>query len=233
MERIEKVISSQTDMSRNDVKKYIKMGLISVNGDIVKKSGLLVDPVNDKIIVDGEDLIYKKYVYLVLNKPKGYVSATTDGEYPTVVELAPTEFLSRDIFPCGRLDKDTTGLMILSDDGEFAHDILSPKKHVSKKYYVVVDKDLNESMVSDFSNGINLNDGECKSSLLEIIDKRSCYVTLTEGRYHQIKRMFGCYGMEVVELKRIKMGNFLLPDDLLEGQCRELTELELDLIKEK
>ena len=139
MERIDKVISSQTDMSRNDVKKYIKKGLITVNGKVVDKSQFNVDPDKDIIIVDGEELTYKKYVYLVLNKPKGYVSATTDGAYPTVVELAPIEFNHRDIFPCGRLDKDTTGLMILSDDGNFAHDILSPKKHVSKEYYVEID----------------------------------------------------------------------------------------------
>ena len=187
MERIDKVISSQTDMSRNDVKKYIKKGLISVNGKVVDKSQFNVDPDKDIITVDGEALTYKKYVYLVLNKPKGYVSATTDGAYPTVVELAPIEFSHRDIFPCGRLDKDTTGLMILSDDGNFAHDILSPKKHVSKEYYVEIDKDLTEEMVIGFRDGILLKDGECKSSELKIIDKRRCFVTLTEGRYHQLK----------------------------------------------
>lgn len=233
MERIDKVISSQTDMSRNDVKKYIKKGLITVNGKVVDKSQFNVDPDKDIITVDGEELTYKKYVYLVLNKPKGYVSATTDGAYPTVVELAPIEFSHRDIFPCGRLDKDTTGLMILSDDGNFAHDILSPKKHVSKEYYVEIDKDLTEEMVIGFRDGILLKDGECKSSELKIIDKRSCFVTLTEGRYHQIKRMFGCFGAEVLELKRIRMGNFRLPEDLAEGESRELTEEELNLIKEK
>lgn len=233
MERIDKVISSQTDMSRTDVKKYIKKGLISVNGEIINKSQFSVDPEKDKIIVDGEELVYKKYVYLVLNKPKGYVSATTDGAYPTVVELAPIEFNHREIFPCGRLDKDTTGLMILSDDGNFAHDILSPKKHVSKEYYVEIDKDLTEEMVTAFREGVLLNDGECKSSELKIIDKRSAFVTLTEGRYHQIKRMFGCFGAEVLELKRIRMGNFKLPDELAEGECREITSEELNLIKEK
>ena len=160
MERIDKVISSQTDMSRNDVKKYIKKGLITVNGKVVDKSQFNVDPDKDIIIVDGEELTYKKYVYLVLNKPKGYVSATTDGAYPTVVELAPIEFNHRDIFPCGRLDKDTTGLMILSDDGNFAHDILSPKKHVSKEYYekylakapVSAETELIKQKISKFSD---------------------------------------------------------------------------------
>ena len=214
---------------------------------------------NEKVIFQNayiiKDKISSRYIYFIVhgsdilittsdkydssenicwqeNIPKGYVSATTDGAYPTVVELAPIEFNHRDIFPCGRLDKDTTGLMILSDDGNFAHDILSPKKHVSKEYYVEIDKDLTEEMVIAFRDGVLLKDGECKSSELKIIDKRSCYVTLTEGRYHQIKRMFGCFGAEVLELKRIRMGNFKLPEDLAEGECRELTENELNSIKE-
>ena len=120
--------------------------------------------------------------------------------------------------------------MILSDDGNFAHDILSPKKHVSKEYYVEIDKDLTEEMVIAFKEGVLLNDGECKSSELKIIDKRSCYVTLTEGRYHQIKRMFGCFGAKVVELERIKMGNFTLPSDLKLGEVREFTKEELESV---
>lgn len=230
MDRIDKVISSQSDLSRGDVKKLIKKGLITVNGKIVLNGQEHVDVNVDKIVVCGEELNYKKYVYIVLNKPKGYVSATTDGAFPTVIELCPVEFLNRNLFPVGRLDKDTTGLMIISDDGDFAHDILSPKKHVSKKYYVELDGDLNESMIDDFKNGIMLNDGECKTSILEIIDKRSCYVTLTEGRYHQIKRMFGCYGLEVLELQRIKIGEFMLPSDLEVGESREITPDEFNLI---
>lgn len=232
MQRIDKFVSSQTSLSRNDVKKLLKKGLIKVNGNTISKSNCLVDENNDVITVNGEEINYKKYVYLVLNKPKGYVSATNDSSCATVIDLCPPDFLNRNLFPVGRLDKDTTGLMIISDDGDFAHNILAPKKHVSKKYYVELSGDLSDEMVEDFRNGISLNDGECKSSILEIIDKRSCYVTLTEGRYHQIKRMFGCYGLDVLELKRIRIGNLDLPSDLEIGESRELTEDELKKITE-
>ena len=202
------------------------MGLITMNGEVVSRPNIYVDVNKDIICLDGEEINYKKYVYLVLNKPKGYISATTDGNYPVVIELVPYEYQNRNIFPCGRLDKDTTGLMILSDDGDFSHNLLSPKKHVNKKYLVEVDKDLNESMIKDFKEGIKLKDFECKSSLLEIIDNRHCYVTISEGKYHQIKRMFLNYGITVLKLKRISMGKLELPKDLDEGECRELTKEE-------
>ena len=231
--RLNKFLSASGVCSRRKADELIENGEIIVNGKVETQLGTNIDEKKDKVIYNGKVIsLTSDFVYYKLNKPKGYVSATTDGAYPTVVELAPIEFNHRDIFPCGRLDKDTTGLMILSDDGNFAHDILSPKKHVSKEYYVEIDKDLTEEMVIAFRDGVLLKDGECKSSELKIIDKRSCYVTLTEGRYHQIKRMFGCFGAEVLELKRIRMGNFKLPEDLAEGECRELTENELNSIKE-
>lgn len=230
MERLDKVISSQTIYSRNDVKKLLKLGVITVNGEIVSKPNIYVDLDNDVICVDNKKIDYKKYVYLILNKPKGYISATCDGDYPVVVELVPVKYQNRKIFPCGRLDKDTTGLMILSDDGQFSHNILSPKKHIKKKYLVEVDKDLKESMINDFREGIKLKDFECMSSLLEIIDNRHCYVTISEGKYHQIKRMFLSYGITVLELKRISMGKLELPSNLNEGECRELTKDEFDLL---
>ena len=232
MDRLDKVVSSQTEYSRGEVKKLLKMGLITMNGVVVSRPNIYVDVNKDIICLDGEEINYKKYVYLVLNKPKGYISATTDGNYPVVIELVPYEYQNRNIFPCGRLDKDTTGLMILSDDGDFSHNLLSPKKHVNKKYLVEVDKDLNESMIKDFKEGIKLKDFECKSSLLEIIDNRHCYVTISEGKYHQIKRMFLSYGITVLELKRISMGKLELPKDLEEGECRELTKEEFSSLFE-
>ena len=232
MDRLDKVISSQTEYSRGDVKKLLKLGVITVNGEVVNKPNIYVDANNDIICVDDMKIDYKKYVYLVLNKPKGYISATCDGNYPVVVELVPYEYQNRNIFPCGRLDKDTTGLMILSDDGDFSHNLLSPKKHVSKKYLVEVDKDLDDSLIDSFKEGIQLKDFTCKSSLLEIIDNRHCYVTLTEGKYHQIKRMFKYFGIEVINLKRISMGKLELPKDLEEGECRELTKEEFDSLFE-
>lgn len=233
MQRIDKIISSQTSYSRNDVKKLIRKGLVTVNDSIIKKCDTIVDEETSIIKINDKVIDYKKYIYLILNKPKGYISSTRDGNDPIVLELIDSKYLNRNLFPVGRLDKDTTGLMIISDDGEFSHNLLSPKKHVSKKYLVEVDKDLEEYMIDDFKNGIKLNDGICKSSLLEIIDNRNCYVTLYEGRYHQIKRMFGNYGMKVINLKRVKFGGLDLPLDLEEGDFRELTYKEMELIYEK
>ena len=141
--------------------------------------------------------------------------------------------MMRDLFPAGRLDKDTTGLMIITDDGEFAHNILSPKKHVQKIYEVTLDIPVTEEMKEGFLKGVNLSDGECKSAILNITGKYTCNVTLKEGRYHQIKRMFGCYKATVVELNRICMGEFFLPDDLNQGEIRELTDKDLELIQKR
>ena len=232
MERLDKIVSNQTGYSRKEVKELVRNKRIMVNDVIVSKSDIKVDPINDLISLDGENINVKKKVYLMLNKPKGYVSATEDKELPTVLELVPIEYSHRDLFPAGRLDRDTTGLMLITDDGEFAHNILSPKKHVKKTYNVTIDIPMTEEMVSGFKEGVNLIDGECKSAGLEITGQYTGVVTLVEGRYHQIKRMFGCFGAKVVELERIGMGNFFLPSDLELGECREFTEEELQKIKE-
>lgn len=232
MERLDKIVSNQTGYSRKEVKELVRNKRIMVNDVIVSKSDIKVDPINDLISLDGENINVKKKVYLMLNKPKGYVSATEDKELPTVLELVPIEYSHRDLFPAGRLDRDTTGLMLITDDGEFAHNILSPKKHIKKTYNVTIDIPMTEEMVSGFKNGVNLIDGECKSAGLEITGQYTGVVTLVEGRYHQIKRMFGCFGAKVVELERIGMGNFFLPSDLELGECREFTEEELKRVKE-
>lgn len=231
MERIDKIISNMTEYSRNDVKKLISKRLVLVNGNTILSSSFKVDPLSDVIEVNGNIIKYEKYVYLLLNKPKGYVSATVDNMYPTVIDLVPSKYQHRRLFPVGRLDKDTTGLIIITDDGEFAHEILSPSKHISKKYYVVLSGSLYSSMVNEFKEGLIVGNTRFNSSILEIIDSNSCFVTLTEGKYHEIKRMFSKYKLDVIELKRVSMGNLLLPSDLLEGECRAATEHELDLIK--
>lgn len=231
MERLDKFISSQTNYSRKDIKDLVKKKQVLVNGEVVLKSDIKVDNLVDKIVVCGEEIIFKKYVYLMLNKPKGYVSASFDKNDKTVIDLVPDIYKHRNLFPAGRLDKDTTGLMIITDDGEFAHNILTPNKHISKTYNVTIDIDMNEDMVLGFKNGVNLSDGECKSASLEITGKNTGIVILTEGRYHQIKRMFGCFGAKVVELERIKMGNFTLPSDLKQGDVREFTKEELESVR--
>ena len=233
MERLDKIISNQTGYSRKEVKELVRQKRIAVNDDIVLKSDIKVDASKDVILLDGDEILVKKYVYLMLNKPKGYVSATEDKTMPTVLELVPIEYSHRDLFPAGRLDRDTTGLMLITDDGEFAHNILSPKKHITKTYNVIIDIDMTEEMVEGFKNGVNLIDGECKSAELIITGEKSGTVILTEGRYHQIKRMFGCFGAKVLELERVGMGKFFLPDDLELGECREFTDEELLKITEK
>ena len=232
MERIDKIIASQGQYSRSDVKKLISKKQVAVNGEVVKSANVKADPLKDRITVKGAELNFKRNVYLVLNKPKGYVSATEDRDHQTVLELVPEEFAGRDIFPAGRLDRDTTGLMIITDDGALAPNILAPKKHVQKIYHVEQDIPVTEEMARGFAEGVELNDGVCKEAGLEITGEFSARVTLKEGRYHQIKRMFGCYGAKVVELHRLTMGNLYLPEDLAVGECRELTEEELKLLQQ-
>ena len=227
MERIDKIIASQGLYSRSDVKYMVNRKRITIDGKVVTSASQKADVDKNQIMLDGKPFLVKKQIYLMLNKPKGYVSATEDKKQQTVLELVPAEWKGRDIFPAGRLDKDTTGLMILTDDGVLAHNILSPKKHVQKIYRVELDIPVTEEMQKGFAEGVELNDGVCKDAKLVILGEKTAEVTLREGRYHQIKRMFGCYGAKVVELHRIAMGELFLPDDLPEGQCRELTEEDL------
>lgn len=231
MERIDKIISNQTNYTRSDVKRLIKSKKVKVNGVIVSKPEIKVDADKDIINIDGANIIFKKNVYLVLNKPKGYISATEDRKMPTVLDIVADDYGNRNLFPVGRLDKDTTGLMILTDDGDFAHNILSPKKDSKKLYIATIDTPVTREMIDGFENGIKLIDGECKPSKLEKIGEYIAKVTLTEGKYHQIKRMFGCYNAKVIELKRVQMGDFKLPQDLKEGEYRELTEDELKMVQ--
>ena len=233
MERIDKIISEQTYYTRKEIKKLISKGMIYANGEQVKKPEIKYDETNISIKINGEEIEVKKHIYLLLNKPKGYISATEDKSQKTVLDLVPDKYKNRNLFPAGRLDKDTTGLMLITDDGEFAHNIFSPRKHVKKEYEVTLDIPVTEAMVKGFKNGVNLKDGECKSADLEITGEYTGIVTITEGRYHQIKRMFGCYGAKVIELNRICMGNLYLPKELNLGEVKEATQNELQKIQGK
>lgn len=232
IKRIDKIISEQTNYSRKEIKKIISKGLVLVNDIIVKKSEEKFEEENIKIKIANEELEIREHIYLVLNKPKGYISATEDNSQKTVLDLVPEKYKTRVLFPAGRLDKDTTGLMIITDDGEFAHDILSPRKHVKKIYEVLIDIPVTEEMIKGFSEGVKLNDGSCKPAYLEKTGEYTALVTLKEGRYHQIKRMFGCYKAKVLELNRVCIGNYYLPKELDEGEVMEIFDDELDLIKE-
>ena len=227
LKRIDRILSEQTNYSRKEIKKLVSKGLVLVNECVVRRSDEKYDEDNISIKINGEDVSVNKHFYLLLNKPKGYVSTTVSDSDKTVIDLIPNKYKTRTLFPAGRLDKDTTGLMLITDDGVFAHNILSPKKHIKKIYEVVIDKDVSDEMINGFKDGVKLNDGECKSALLEKVDTNKCLVTLTEGRYHQIKRMFGCYKAKVLELKRICMGELYLPTNLAVGEVREVSDEEL------
>lgn len=236
MERIDKVVSNMGYGSRKEVKQYIKKGLIRVNDSVVKDNKLKVDPYEDRISFDGEEIIYKEFIYLMMNKPQGLVSSTEDPLTETVIDLLDERYSFYKPFPVGRLDKDTEGLVLISNDGKMAHELLSPKKRVDKKYYAEVYGLVEESHKDIFRNGIELDDGyKTLPAELEIIESdivSKVYLTIQEGKYHQVKRMFGALSMRVVFLKRVSIGKLELDENLKLGEYREITEEEKNLLIE-
>ena len=236
MERLDKIISNLGYGSRKDIKALVKKGLVKVDGEVVKDNGVLIDPEKSVININGEDLFYREYIYLMMNKPDGVISATYDNREETVIDLLEVEHQVFNPFPVGRLDKDTVGLLLLTNDGELNHRLISPKWHVDKVYYAKIDKAVDEKDVEAFKNGITLDDGyKCKEGKLEIINSSNegaeVMVTIQEGKYHQVKRMFEALGKTVVYLKRTEFGGLPLDQELEEGEYRELTEDELALLK--
>ena len=236
MERLDKVLSNLGYGSRKEIKQAIRKGLIEVNGELVKDNGMQVDPEADKIVVNGEEIFYRQYIYLMMNKPDGVVSATVDNRDETVIDLLEVEHQVFNPFPVGRLDKDTVGLLLLTNDGELNHRLISPKWKVDKIYYAKIDKKVTEEDIKKFENGITLDDGYvCKEAKLEILeateDGSEVMITIQEGKYHQVKRMFEAVGKTVVYLKRVEFGTLKLDEDLEEGEYRELTEEEINILK--
>ncbi len=228
-QRLDKFISNQLIIPRSAVRKGIFRGLATVNSVVVRDIAFSIDSENDVIVYDGTKIGYKEYVYILMNKPKGVLSAATDKSRETVVDLVPECLRRQDIAPVGRLDKDTTGLLLITDDGVFAHNCISPKKEISKSYIVTLDGDINDDMIEKFKEGITLADGTvCKSAILERIRENIARVIISEGKYHQIKRMFGVVGLGVNELHRESIGNLILPDNLKSGECVEMTKQELE-----
>lgn len=224
--RIDKWISDATQYSRSEVKNFFKYNKVKVNGEIVKKSGYKVDTEKDQIELFNEILEYEEFVYLMLNKPKGYISATlTDGE-KTIMELLDLKYQKR-LFPVGRLDKDTEGLILLTNDGKFSHQLMHPNKKVSKIYYVEVDENLKSDLVSAFINGVDIGDYVTKEARLEILSEKTCTLEIQEGKFHQVKRMFSAFDYEVVYLKRIQIGDLKLDENLKLGESRKLNKEEI------
>ncbi len=230
-ERLDKVLAAQSTWSRKDVREMVKKGWVTVNGAPVRQADQKICWETDRVAVGGREVLLRPHLYLMMNKPEGVVSATRDGG-ATVIDLVPPELKRGGLFPAGRLDKDTTGLMIITDDGELAHRILSPKNHVPKTYLARLDRPVTPEMGERFAAGLPLaGEDVCLPARLEKVEENLARVTLRQGMYHQIKRMFLACGARVVELRRISMGALKLDETLGPGQCRELTPEELELLQ--
>ncbi len=237
MERLDKILASQGTLSRRDVKEMIKKGRVTLNGTIVKDSSVKIDENTDTILVDGVAVALKKYIYIMMNKPQGVVSASESETDTTVVDLVPEDLFRKGLFPAGRLDKDTTGFVLITDDGDFAHKILSPKNHIFKTYIAGLEHSLTSEDIKSLESGITLGDGtvlkESKVEVLDNSDKPCVKIMICEGKYHQVKRMFAATGNKVLSLHRSKMGELYLDESLKPGECREITPDELVKISEK
>lgn len=236
-ERLDKVLSNMGYGSRKDVKKFIKDGRVKVNNLLVFDNEFKVSPYEDEILFNEEKVLYRKYIYLMMNKPQGLVSSTDDPRTSTVLDLLSEEYLIYKPFPVGRLDKDTEGFLMISNDGKLAHELLSPKKGVDKKYYVEVDGYVEDKYIEVFKNGVVLDDGyKTLPADLEIINGNiisKVFLTIQEGKFHQVKRMFESIGMKVLFLKRVSMGSLSLDESLNLGEYRELTEEEIFILKNR
>ena len=232
--RLDKYISDCGVAARREIKQIIKSGRVSVNGETAALPEQKLDPETATVSLDGNVLRYEKYRYYMLNKPSGILSATDDGKQKTVLDLFPKEYIKFGLFPVGRLDKDTTGLLIITNDGEFAHKVISPKSEIVKTYLAGTESPVDQSDVEAFRNGIVLGDGtKCLPAELSPLCNGMCLVSVMEGKYHQVKRMLAACGKHVISLKRISIGGLSLDNSLSEGQFRELTQDELCRVMKK
>lgn len=231
MESLDKILSHLNYGSRKEVKEYIRKGYFMVNGETIYKDDFKVSPLDDEITFDGGVIEYNEFVYIMLNKPKDVISATFDPRYKTVIDLMP-EYAKMSVFPVGRLDIDTEGLLIITNDGALAHRLLSPKYHVWKKYYLTFDGIYKEEYQHNFEEGIILDDGyKTLPARFEIIKENEAYIYIHEGKYHQVKRMLEALNMKVTYLKRVGFGDITLDNTLNLGQYRLLTKEEIDILK--
>lgn len=231
MDRLDKILALNLNITRSDAKKLILSKRVTLNSKIAKANDKCGE--NDIICVDGNKINAQKYVYIMMNKPKGVISASEGKGDKTVIDILPKDMKRRGLFPAGRLDKDTTGFMLITDDGEFAHNILSPKKHVDKTYIATLDKPFNDTVIADFEKGMVLGDERLIEAKIESLndDNTIAKVVLKQGLYHQVKRMFKKHGITVVELDRIKIGELELDKTLKLGESRYISPDELKLIQ--
>ena len=236
IQRLDKTISLNCSVSRRDARKLIKEGKVSVNGRTALRAETEINTQTDTIAVDGVKYEIKEHIYIMMNKPSGVISASDDKNKTTVVDLVPPELRRRSLFPAGRLDRDTTGLIIITDDGDFTHRLLSPSHHVYKRYIAKLDLPLGEESVKKLEEGILLEDGtQCLPARVKTFEKdggQFAQIEIREGKYHQVKRMTAACGSHVVELRRVKIGALCLDESLAPGECREMTAEELSLVFE-
>ncbi len=234
MIRLDKYLADLSIGTRSEVKKYVRQGKVTVDGIIMKNPETKIEPDKQEVMFEGKPLSYVKYEYYMLHKPAGVISATTDVKEKTVIDLIDSK-VRKDLFPVGRLDKDTEGLLIITNDGELAHRLLSPKKHIDKVYYAKVRGTVTEEDVKVFSEGLDIGQGDiAKPSKLEILKSdeiSEIRLTIQEGKFHQVKRMFYSVGKEVIYLKRLSMGSLRLDENLSIGAYRPLTKEELNYVK--
>ena len=232
--RLDKYISDCGVASRREIKQMIKTGRITLNGVVATTAEIKIDPEQAVVTVDGTALKYDKYHYFMLNKPAGVLSATDDGKQKTVLNLFLPEHKKFNLFPVGRLDKDTTGLLLITDDGDFAHKVISPKSEIFKVYHAHTRLPVNAADIAAFKQGVTLSDGTlCLPAGLELCEDGSCLVTVMEGKYHQVKRMLASRGKPVTALKRLKIGDLKLDESLKPGEYRPLTADELCRVMKK
>ncbi len=233
MERLDKILANAMVGSRKEVVKFIRSGSVTVDNKTVTDPGTKVDPNTQEIVANGMPVCYREHFHLMMNKPQGYICATEDLREQTVLDLLSDDEIPKSkIFPAGRLDKDTEGFVFLTTDGKLAHRVTGPKNHVNKKYFVAVDHPIRPEWVIKFQKGIVIDDGyQCKSAFLEILSENTCYLTIFEGKFHQVKRMFEALGTTVTYLKRVQIGSLLLDDSLQLGEYRELSKEELSLLE--
>ena len=226
--RLDKFLCDAHIGTRKDVKKLIKEGKVKIDGAVAKNFDMKIDEEKNVVTLNGEKVIYEKFVYFMMNKPKGYISATEDNYKNTVLNLLSDEYKFYNLFPAGRLDIDTEGFLLLTDDGVFAHNILSPKKHVSKTYFAHIDGKVEDKHIKMFEDGIMLDDGYktlgAKLKILKSDEKSEIELTIYEGKFHQVKRMFEAIGCHVAYLKRIAMGNLFLDETLKLGEIKKLNK---------
>ncbi|MBR5520700.1 MAG: rRNA pseudouridine synthase [Oscillospiraceae bacterium] len=229
--RLDRLVCEVTGLSRADAKKLITKGLVKINGEIIKKADRKAEDTDD-IVINGKSYTHEKYVYIMLNKPEGVVSATGDKNDVTVIDLVQDDFPRRNLFPAGRLDKTSTGFVLITDDGNFAHDILSPKHHVPKTYIVTVDNPVTDRVVKGFEEGVTLADGTLLKSatITPYDDGYTAQIILHQGVYHQIKRMLGVFDIGVNTLHRTAIGGLEMPHDLAPGEYVKLTKSQVEMI---